>query len=64
MELQQLKPFIGKNVKIILKNGFLFKNVYFKITDDGLVTFYDKFSEKLIIDPDFIKVLLLGREGK
>jgi|TARA_Y100000034_G_C6651293_1_gene285083 hypothetical protein len=57
MEIQFLKKFEGKIVKIILKNNFNYTAITFKITGEGLIEFLDKTNEIITIEPSFISMI-------
>ena len=54
MELQILKKFEGKQVRLFLKNNFIYSYVNFEITEDNLLKFIDKHGEELTIEPSFV----------
>jgi hypothetical protein len=54
MEKEILKKFEGKRVKLFLKNNFVYSQVVFKITENELLEFQDKYGEVLTIEPSFV----------
>lgn len=56
MELQSLKTFEGKKVRIILKNNFCYSNIIFELRD-GSVQFEDKFGDLQVIEPSFVSAI-------
>lgn len=55
MNLNQLKKFEGKKVTICLVNSFKFTHVFPKISEDGLLEFFDvKEHEQVSLTPEFI----------
>ena len=57
MQIEFLKKFEGKIVKIVLKNNFNYTSITFKITDEGLIEFIDKTNETITIEPSFISMI-------
>lgn len=57
MEIQILKKFEGETVRVILKNNFIYSYIVFKITEEGLIEFEDKFGEILTIEPNYISAV-------
>jgi len=55
MNLKQLKKFEGKSVTICLTNGFKFTHIFPKVSEEGLIEFFDvKEREEVSIAPEFI----------
>lgn len=54
MQIEFLKKYEGRRVRLILKNNFVYVNVIFSITKDGLIEFESKFGEFLTLEPSFI----------
>lgn len=57
MQIEILKKFEGKKVRIILKNNFSYSFIVFKITDDGLIQFKDKYGEVLTVEPSYVSAV-------
>ena len=55
MNLKQLKRFEKKEVTICCTNGFKFTHIFLKISEEGLIEFFDvKEREQVSINPEFI----------
>jgi len=57
MQIEILKKFEGKKVRIILKNNFSYSFIVFKITEDNLIQFKDKYGEVLTIEPSYVSAV-------
>ncbi len=57
MNIEILKKFEGKKVRIILKNNFSYSYIQFEITEDNLIVFENKFGELLTIEPSFVSAV-------
>lgn len=57
MQIEILKKFEGKKVRIILKNNFSYSFIVFKITGDNLLEFKDKYGEVLTVEPSYISAV-------
>lgn len=57
MQIEILKKFEGKKVRIILKNNFSYSFIVFKITRDNLLEFKDKYGEVLTVEPSYISAV-------
>lgn len=57
MEVETLKKSEGRKVRIVLKNNFVYSSIVFKITEENLVEFTDKFGEVISIEPSFISMI-------
>jgi hypothetical protein len=55
--LEILKKFEGEKVRIILKNNFIYSSIVFKVTDEDLIEFPDKYGEILTVEPSYISVV-------
>jgi len=65
MQIEILKRFEGKKVRIILKNNFNYSNIVFEITEDNLIKFSDKYGEVLTVEPSYISAITeVGLEKK
>lgn len=57
MQLEILKRFEGKEVRIILKNNFSYSYITFKITQDNLLQFRDRYGEILTVEPAYVSAV-------
>ena len=57
MQIEILKKFEGKKVRIILKNNFSYSFIVFKITGDNLLEFKDKYGEVLTVEPSYVSAV-------
>ena len=57
MELEFLKRFEGRIVRLILNNNFVYNSVTFKITSEKLIEFKDRSGEIIAIEPSFISMI-------
>jgi hypothetical protein len=58
MDLKQLQKFEKKEVTICLTNGFKFTHIFPKISEEGLIEFFDvKEREEVSISPEFISIV-------
>jgi len=57
MQIEILKKFEGKKVRLILKNDFNYSHVIFEITEDNLIKFSDKYGEILTVEPAYISAI-------
>lgn len=64
MELQILKRFEGETVRVILKNDFIYSYIVFRITEDNLIEFEDKFGEVLTVEPSYISAVTKIKRGE
>lgn len=57
MQIEILKKFEGKRVRIFLKNSFSYSFIVFKITEDSLIQFKDKYGEILTVEPSYVSAV-------
>jgi hypothetical protein len=60
MMVEILKRYEGKKVRLILKNNFVYTNVSFRITEDNLIEFQDKYGETVTAEPSYISAISEG----
>ncbi|MCD4759343.1 hypothetical protein K8R33_00460 [archaeon] len=60
MMVEILKKYEGKKVRLILKNNFVYTNISFRITEDNLIEFQDKYGEILTVEPSYISGISEG----
>ena len=54
MKIEELKPFLGKNVKINLEDGFHYTGTIISINGDSF-SFKDKFGSRYVFDAAFVR---------
>lgn len=57
MEIEILKKFEGRKVRLILKNNFIYNSVRFYVTQDNLIEFEDRFGEVVTVEPSYISAI-------
>lgn len=66
MILEFLKRYENKSVRLILRNNFVYSYISFKISEDCLIQFKDKYGEIITIEPSYISVVceIKGENGR
>jgi hypothetical protein len=57
MRIEFLRKFEGRDVKVILRNNFVYSNIVFSITQEQLIKFKNRNGEVLTIEPSYISAI-------
>lgn len=58
VDLKVAKKFENKeDIKLVLKNNFVYSNIKYKINEDGLIEFFDRRGETIRCEPSFVALI-------